>query len=291
MAEKPSGGPALYPISTVADRTGLSVPTLRQWENRYGFPDPERTEGGHRRYTETDIQALLTVCCWVEDGASPSAAIDRLSEVADEGEADRRRLAGELAAALLDRDRERAARVYSRGQTMHALSPFLEEVVRPALDRVGEAWRQDAVDVADEHFATAFIENQLHSLLASHPSSSDPDVIVTTLPDERHELGALSLVLVLRSHGLDAAFLGADTPLSDLAGFVDDQGVEAVAISAPRREPVTALEAGALADIAPAVFVGGAAAEADADLVEDRGAIPVEADLSGVARRIARRLS
>ena len=45
-------------IAAVATRTGVSVATLRAWERRYGFPVPQRLPGGHRRYTEADVDAI-----------------------------------------------------------------------------------------------------------------------------------------------------------------------------------------------------------------------------------------
>ncbi len=36
----------------------VSVPTLLSWERRYGFPQPTRTPGGHRRYTLEQVDQL-----------------------------------------------------------------------------------------------------------------------------------------------------------------------------------------------------------------------------------------
>ncbi len=48
-------------IGDLAERTGLSQATLRMWEQRHGFPTPERLASGHRRYSEGDVQAVLEV--------------------------------------------------------------------------------------------------------------------------------------------------------------------------------------------------------------------------------------
>ena len=48
------GHPATMPIGEVARRTGVTVPTLRAWEHRYGLLLPIRTSGGHRRYREEE---------------------------------------------------------------------------------------------------------------------------------------------------------------------------------------------------------------------------------------------
>ena len=49
--------PALS-IGEVAAQLGVSIPTLRSWEKRYALVHPARTDGGHRRYTDEEIDQL-----------------------------------------------------------------------------------------------------------------------------------------------------------------------------------------------------------------------------------------
>lgn len=65
-------------IGTVAGRTGVSVPVLRAWERRYGFPVPMRSASGHRRYRERDIDLIARVVRDRSAGLSLEAAIDRV---------------------------------------------------------------------------------------------------------------------------------------------------------------------------------------------------------------------
>ena len=55
------GPDRLLSIGTLAERTGLSPATLRMWEQRHGFPVPQRLESGHRRYLESDVDAVERV--------------------------------------------------------------------------------------------------------------------------------------------------------------------------------------------------------------------------------------
>lgn len=53
--------PQLMSIGTVADRTGLSLRTLRHYDN-VGLVRPSaRSDGGFRLYTEADIDRLITI--------------------------------------------------------------------------------------------------------------------------------------------------------------------------------------------------------------------------------------
>ena len=64
-------------IKDVAARTGIAAGTIRMWEQRYGFPEPERTSAGYRVYSEDDVEALRRVLAYRERGLSAPAAVER----------------------------------------------------------------------------------------------------------------------------------------------------------------------------------------------------------------------
>ena len=65
-------------IKDVAERTGIAAGTIRMWEQRYGFPEPERTTAGYRLYGEDDVEALRRVLALRERGLSVPAAVARV---------------------------------------------------------------------------------------------------------------------------------------------------------------------------------------------------------------------
>jgi DNA-binding transcriptional MerR regulator len=68
-----------FHIGEVANRTGLSLRTVRHWET-VGLVTPSgRTEGGFRLYTEADVQRMLIVRALKPADFS----LDQLQEVAD----------------------------------------------------------------------------------------------------------------------------------------------------------------------------------------------------------------
>jgi len=68
---------ATLTIGDLAHRTGVPISTLRSWEKRYGFPEPRRQPGGHRRYSDTDVDAVLDVLARRRGGLSLAAAVHR----------------------------------------------------------------------------------------------------------------------------------------------------------------------------------------------------------------------
>jgi MerR family transcriptional regulator, light-induced transcriptional regulator len=83
-------------IRDVAERTGIAAGTIRMWEQRYGFPEPERTSAGYRLYSEGDVDALRRVLAFRERGLSVPAAVERVRGA--EMTTDRPSLYGALAA-------------------------------------------------------------------------------------------------------------------------------------------------------------------------------------------------
>lgn len=70
--EPPAGGLSIGALSRI---TGVSVATLRTWEQRYDFPLPQRLPSGHRRYDHATIDAVTAVARQREAGVDLPSAI------------------------------------------------------------------------------------------------------------------------------------------------------------------------------------------------------------------------
>ena len=64
-------------IGDVVKATGLGEATLRAWERRYGFPQPQREPSGHRRYGAEEVERILRVLAERERGIALPVAIER----------------------------------------------------------------------------------------------------------------------------------------------------------------------------------------------------------------------
>lgn len=60
----------MYSIKEVSEKTGLSAHTLRYYEREGLLSGVERTSGGFRQYTDSDLEALWLVCCLKNTGMS-----------------------------------------------------------------------------------------------------------------------------------------------------------------------------------------------------------------------------
>lgn len=51
----------LWPIGTAAKMLGVSVDTLRIWEDKGKIESAGRTDGGHRQFRQSEIDRLIRV--------------------------------------------------------------------------------------------------------------------------------------------------------------------------------------------------------------------------------------
>lgn len=73
-----------YTIGEVAELCNVNPVTLRAWQRRYGLLKPQRTDGGHRLFTEEDIERIHQIKRWIEGGVQVSKVKALLNEEADD---------------------------------------------------------------------------------------------------------------------------------------------------------------------------------------------------------------
>ena len=69
----------IYPIRTVAQLTGVNPRRIRAWEEQYHLITPARTGGGHRLFSEEDVERIRWIKAMVDRGMSLKG-IQRLVE-------------------------------------------------------------------------------------------------------------------------------------------------------------------------------------------------------------------
>lgn len=246
-------------IGALSRATGVPAETLRTWERRYGFPRPERTESGHRRYPASSVGRLRLVTRALELGHKPSVALS-----SDEGTLRSLLAITETEPASADPAAPRAevrpaprsaAREpidiqrwldHVRGFEGEALEldlrrawgalgalDFLLRGAGPFLTEVGNRWYQGELGVRHEHFASErlrdFLTSQWRPL---SDAATGPHVVCATLPGEQHVLGLQMAAVVLALANLRVVFLGADIPPGEVAVAAHAHKARAVVISA-----------------------------------------------------------
>jgi methanogenic corrinoid protein MtbC1 len=106
-------------------------------------------------------------------------------------------------------------------------------LIKPVMYEIGRLWEDDKISTAEEHLATSIVGRILAALYEKMPFSSTTrgKAIVTSAPNEYHELGARLLADMLESDGWDVLFLGANTPAEALIDLTRKTQPRFVAIS------------------------------------------------------------
>lgn len=262
-AEEPS-----YSLGAVGRLTGLSAHVLRAWERRYQAVVPLRTEGGTRRYRESDVARLRLLSAAVSAG-HPIGDVaglpdDELRRRVEQLEDEPKLPLLPILDALERLDSDEAERLL--GLQLAALGPrrFATSVVEPLLHDVGRRWESGTLCVAAEHLVSALVRSLLGGALRRRPGAEQlRPLLLSTLPGDRHEIGVLICAVVAAELGANPIYLGPDLPPEEIVTAVDRSRAAVVTLGvssfAPKREREAKLTAAREAlPGTVALWVGGA---------------------------------
>lgn len=153
-----------------------------------------------------------------------------MSIESDRSAKDDERLA--MLAALVDGDVSLAYRLaiglLANGVPFDAV---VVDVLSPVQAELGRRWAAGDLGVADEHAASAAIDELLVRLTATADVPRGPTVVVASAEHDAHALGGRVVASALALEGYRVLFLGASVPAPDLADFLDIQQPLALALS------------------------------------------------------------
>lgn len=218
-----------FNLKAVLKETGLAADTLRAWERRYGLPMPERTPGGHRLYSQRDIEIIKWLMAKQREGLSISRAVDLWNELVASGQnplpepvkgvvaipsANLDAVRQAWLEACLEFDENRAEQALNQAFATHPLETVCIEVLQKGLREIGEMWYRAEASVQQEHFTSALAQRRLDALITAAPPPSRPQtVLIGCTPGEQHTFTPLLLSLLLRRRGLKVVYLGANVPI------------------------------------------------------------------------------
>ncbi len=285
-----------HPIQVVATRTGLTADVLRVWEKRYEVVEPGRSSGGHRLYSDQDVERLGLLHRAVSAGRRISRVadlpmVDLKALVRDDEDAAverRREVEQTLAAApavhlaacleaVESLDARKLEKSLMRSAVALSAPMLLEEVLGPLLTTIGESWEHGKLSPGQEHLATAVIRRVLESLANSAmPGADAPGLVIATPTGQVHEFGALFVSAAAATQGWRVTYLGTDLPAADIADVARSTAASAIAVSLvfPMNDPRVAEGLRQLrAEVGPAmpILAGGRAAPSYREAIEASG--------------------
>ena len=277
----------LLRIGELSRRTGVKPDLLRAWERRYGLLEPQRTSGGFRLYPEAAVARVEAMRSHLAEGLSAAQAARMAAAApAEPAMASIASLLEELRSALDGFDEPRAQSVLDRMLASFTLETVLSDAVIAYLHDLGERWERGEASVAQEHFASSVIRGRLLGLARGWGAGSGPLALLACPPGEEHDLGLLTLGVVLHARGWRVAYLGPDTPMETLAQAAKNMRADWVVLAGLSAKRLRAVE-NEIADLSGEHRVALTGSGASADLAQKSGALFLPGGPVEEAKRLA----
>jgi len=205
-------------LRDAADTLGVHYQTAYGWV-RQGTLPARKTARGYE-VSETDVRALAALRA---AGIDPPRQI-RVRDWA--AQADR------LYAALVAGDEKQARHDLGRLSPGVPLHELCDQVIAPALYRIGTDWAAGTLSIAAEHRATAMCERLIAARVRQPEGRPRGTAVTATPPGERHALPGLMAAACLREDRWHVHHLAADLPAADVISLAADTGASLVVLSA-----------------------------------------------------------
>jgi DICT domain-containing protein len=196
-------------IRQVAEQTGIAAGTIRMWEQRYGFPDPDRTASGYRRYSDDDVEALRRVASYRRQGLSIPAAIDRVRGSADVPDRP------SIFAAVQSIDEMARPQLLGK-PTLEAISRAIEdETLAHAASPVvfGAFQREPAYRAVEHRWKRMARQADAAAVFADFPSQARPSGAPVEIPIDLDDAIGNEWAVIVDAPGYAACLLAWEHPL------------------------------------------------------------------------------
>ena len=242
---------ALFRIGELSRRTGVSIDVIRAWERRYGLLNPTRSDSNFRMYSQDDVARLRLMLHFMQKQVPPSRAAQlvRDAQSAPIGsnpgipEGDVRKALSVMRDSLERFEDAPVDRLLSRMIGVFTPGIVFRDVVLAYLGGLGERWERGEISVAQEHFASSFLESWMLGWARREVRAADRRAVLACLPNEHHSLGLIAFGVVLRDLGWSITFLGRDTPLASARDAADSVEADVIVLGAVLSEPLAAAAA------------------------------------------------
>ena len=228
-------------IGALSRATRIPVNTIRTWEKRYGFPQANRTDSGHRLYSPEVITHLRLVARALERGHRAgqvlSLDLDALRSLIGENERSVRisrdsNQVEEWLNAARSFDAQALVGSFQRCVAQSGLVQFVMDDVPVLIRSIGEAWEAKELEIEHEHFASEclryFLANEWRPMAEGRGGRR---VILATLAGESHSLGLHLVACLYAFHGYQIYFLGSSLPVANMVSASKDLDAHVLSLS------------------------------------------------------------
>lgn len=214
----------------VARLCRVSDATVKRWEDA-GLIKSERTSGKHRRFRAEEVARFQR-----EQGLGQKVCHGDQSVLSSTSR--RKNLAGSNTTLfdLLVSGCEEETANFMIGAHLQGteLTEIFDDLLSPAMQRVGELWYRGELSIAQEHLATRAAHYAVHKLRTSLPlpEMKGKTAFCAAFETDLHELPSYLAQVTIENEGWEVTNFGANTPFFSLNEEVLQYTPQVVCISA-----------------------------------------------------------
>lgn len=199
-------------LQTAADHMGVHYQTAYKWV-RSGRLFAEVING---RY----MLRRSTIAEFIELRNRPTTIRVKQSRMSNEQQADRMYL------ALVAGDERLARSLAENLMQADSITRLIENVLAPAVRRIGTEWHEGLLNIWVEHRASAIVERIIGGYHPTPRGRRRGTAVVAALSGDLHALATSMAATALRDDNWHVHHLGADMPSGDLLDFCTQTGVD-----------------------------------------------------------------
>lgn len=224
-------------ISTreVAGLLDVTETTVKRWTDSNRIKCV-KTLGGHRKYLLNDIEEFAKENNIPITGITPPLSNEQMEKF---GYAIFSKNMNKVMEVILEEalqgDREGMFEllIYLTKNRIKFVN-LVDEIVQPVLEKIGNLWENNLLEVEQEHLASDTIKTALSRLVVHLPRQKGKNIkiICACSEGEQHDIGLQALAYELELSGYSLHYLGANTPFQSLIKVIKKEKPKYVFISA-----------------------------------------------------------
>lgn len=220
---------SVYTMAQIVALTGVKAHTLRKWETRYNFLEPERTDTNIRYYSDKQLKKLMNIGILTRNGYRISK-IDKMSDeeihkhiattLIESSEEDD---ISALIISALEMDEVTFDSILKEQIVKRGLLQTTTQIIYPFLNQIGVLWGINKVMPAQEHFVSNLIKKKMFAAIDAlpYPKVNAPVILMFLTENEHHEIGLLLAYYMARDLGWKVYYLGQNVPTENIQQVID----------------------------------------------------------------------
>ena len=222
-----------FGINVISTACGVMPHTIRTWEKRYQVFTPERSEGGHRLYSEVDLAKAKLIVALIEQGHTISSLarhslqdlrsllVVNKGEDSESGKMFTSVETKRLLQHLVNFNIDMVASGMQHLRLSIGIKEFIFKIVLPVMQEIEKLYLKGMYSVTQEHIISTIVGDQLHQINLSNQGPNPDRIALATPEGNLHELPIMIAEIICHVNRFSTNYLGASHPAECLSEAVN----------------------------------------------------------------------